>query len=221
MSKQTVRRVFGFAAAALALVVVGCSSEAVEEAPAVDADALDEEVGTIYNGAFSATASTSFMGFYDVGQWRYSQIRANASFTGPSARRMGVCLLKSQYNGTGLRPCSTVADCGTPRPGGYAYCVDPYGGGQKHCFERPGTQTAWCAGSPALPGAPPITPGPISTPTYTLTEGSYWGQGAYWLSYACFEGCTQSDPATSAIGWTYGPQFRPCGGEPMCGNQCC
>jgi hypothetical protein len=121
-------------------------------------------------------------------------VSASATFTGPSARRMGVCLLQLTTT-----PCSSVAQCNSAPswlpPNGFRYCTAPNGVGQKYCAFRPGSQATFCAGTPATAGNPPVAPGNF----YTNQVFSALG-GTRYVSYACFEGCTATDPSVSSQG---------------------
>lgn len=212
-------------AGAAAFATVGCAGAPSDAADAPEADDSSiESEAIVYttnaDGTWSGNASVDWMGWYAPGDgWKYSQMRAKAVFTGPSGkkRKMGVCALKMVYNSPNPYPCSTAADCPAPPTGGANYCTDPYGGSNKYCFQRLGSQTSSCGGSPALGGAA-VSPGTYYAPTVTA-----WSGGEYWISYGCFEGCAATDPSTSSITWSQAPQpdSDPCGGGPKCGSQCC
>jgi hypothetical protein len=205
------------------LATAACESGDTESvAPVAELDTTGAQ-GTVWSanaqGWWSATAQVPDVPstFVGEGGYTYFNFRGSAVFDGPAGatRRMGVCLL-AHMGGVGGIACSTAADCGTPSGGNFYYCADPYSTGNKQCYVRPGSQTAYCGGSPALPGNAPIAPATIYTPQFTASYGNYW------VSYACFEGCATTDPSTSSIGYIYGPQYLgdPCGGN-WCGDVCC
>jgi hypothetical protein len=171
-------------------LVAGCAAQGADEtAPTPESDTL-EQSATIYNGAFSATAYVPVT----PGNWpnkAYGELQGRGTFSGPSARRFGICLLEMDWT-----PCNSVADCGsTPLPpGGFRYCTNIDNQGQKYCAFRPGSQTSFCAGTPAIAGNPPISPG------YYATPRRYVNPNAWYVSYACFEGCAVSDPSVSSEG---------------------
>jgi hypothetical protein len=127
---------------------------------------------------------------------------AGATFTGPAGktRRMGACALREAKTASGsAKACNTVADCAaSPEApaslpsGGFRYCTAANGTGQKYCYYRPGPATTWCAGTPAMAGAPPVAPG------YYGLQFNPPG-GTKWISYGCFEGCAVTDPSSSSI----------------------
>jgi hypothetical protein len=124
-------------------------------------------------------------------------VTGGALVSGPSGatRALGVCLLIRTTTA-----CTTVADCNsapsTLPSGGYRYCVAPNGAGTKYCSYRPGSQAGWCAGTPAL-GTPM---GAVNLSVVAVSPGGI--PADRWLSYACFAGCTASDPSSSSLGGT-------------------
>jgi hypothetical protein len=177
-----------FTVASVAGLLGACAAQAPddqEQAPVAEDDTLDP-AQTITNGAYTATANTPNAAIQN-------SIRASATFTGPAARRMGVCLLRMTATA-----CNTVADCGSAPAslpaGGFRYCTNPGGSGQKYCAYRPGSQTALCAGTPANGGIP-INPGALTTANVGIPIES-----TSYVSYACFEGCAVSDPSVSSAG---------------------
>lgn len=185
-------RVHSLAMVASFLTLAACTSEATSSDLPETEEGL-EASQTIYNtnadGTWSASAQTPWLD--DIYNPYY--MKGGASFGGPSGktRKMGVCLLEK----TGT-VCNTVADCGSSPAslptGGSRYCSTLNGTGSKYCMFRPGTQTAWCAGSPAL-GGTAVAPGSYQTNWMNVP----W-QTPY-VSYACFEGCTASDPSSSSV----------------------
>jgi hypothetical protein len=186
------------AAAVGALVLaVGCATETgADSAPTAD-------------GALSQTAQiTSADGLWTLDAQKpfglNSRIRGSAALNGPSGQttKAGVCLLKMttvQCTGfdsvdpvTGYQgPCSTAIP--SLPAGGYRYCTQIDGAGPKYCAYRPGDQTGWCAGSPAL-GGTPVGPGTYTTPLQTVSSYDNY------VSDACFMGCFASDPSVSSVG---------------------
>lgn len=123
-----------------------------------------------------------------------------ADFTGPEGftRKMGVCLLTVVNTA-----CTTVADCSgvTIPKWGSVYCAALGGDGPKVCAVRPGRQQDWCAGSPAITGNPAVGPGSYATPVYPASSESWY------ISYACFEGCTATDPSVSSYAAVPDPYY--------------
>lgn len=171
--------------------VVGCGAEGADTAATVDDDGLAEQqliYSTNADGTWSANAlKPQFLGE------DYWTLSAQADFTGPSGktRKMGVCLL--QHTST---PCTSVANCGsapsTLPAGGARYCTGANGSSTKYCAFRPGYASDFCAGSPAHGGAA-VSPGHQDSPWQTV------GGVAQYLSYACFEGCSATDPSSSSL----------------------
>lgn len=203
--------VFGAVGAVLA-AAVGCSSpvdddEAAEAPEAVELGTEAQQIlySTNADGTWSANATGT-----DADS---TANRAHATFTGPAGktRRMGVCLLK-KYGGFNGTPCTTTAQCGaaptTLPAGGFRYCAAPQNTGQKYCFFRPGPPTTYCAGTPAQ-NLQPVSPGAKSTPIVVSGKGMF-------VSYACFEGCSATDPSTSSA-----EQATPDLGQVMCGKVYC
>lgn len=211
---MTLTKIFG--SSAVLLVVAGCASAVAPDAPADLAEGSLDEQQLIYStntaGTWSADAKTPGL---DI----HNRVYASAVFTGPtgSTRKMGVCTLRLTET-----TCSTVADCSTVYvpTGGAKYCTAPNGTGQKVCAVRAGSQTSYCAGSPAL-GGTAVAPGTYSTPhqpAESLTS---------YISYACFEGCAATDPSSSSAVYntwncSASPQFcfRYYPGDDTCGGNC-
>jgi hypothetical protein len=169
----------------------GCASALSEDERAAAVTGAADEQQIIYNtnadGTWSADAQKPQFDELD-----FYTMRARGTFTGPAGktRKMGVCLLKHTTT-----PCTTVADCSsspaTLPTGGFRYCTGA-NGGPKYCAFRPGTQGDLCGGSPGLGGVA-VAPG-------YYESGWYFSSGnAQFLSYACFEGCSASDPSSSSM----------------------
>lgn len=200
-----------------AIVVAGCASEpggrGDDPTPPVGADEGVSELQTVTVGAWTATGLKPL----NVGDPYWPEVMGGASFTGPSGQtnKMGLCLLKvTGTSCTGGTQAQIDAQCHTASGvtsspdayGQFNYCFAPNGTGSKKCAYRPGNQAHLCAGSPALGGAA-IGPGTYWTPTVTAS--------GVFISYACFAGCSASDPSAS------GPTFliqKFCGGigQPPC-----
>lgn len=186
----------------------GGTSDLDDVAPTADLDGTDE-LGSVTNcnvdGCWTGSAIEPL---YDGGM----ELRARAVFSGPAdkTRRMGVCLLQRYGSGVNCTQASDCANAPTTLPsGGSRYCAAVEGSTQKQCYYRPGTNVNYCAGSPALPcvstitgqactcgtsncAPPPVAPGEYTSPVRTVSAGTY-------ISYACFESCAASDPATSSV----------------------
>jgi hypothetical protein len=168
-----------------------------DDAPPIDTDRVEgSQLVTSVNADGTWTADAQWPGgVYGV--------TASAVFTGPAGktRRMGVCLLRGHLTSNAYVPCNSVADCsGAPASlpaGGFRYCTAPGGAGQKYCFYRPGSALAWCDGTPANGGIP-VPPGVYS-------KGHQAPAASPYISYACFEGCTATDPSSSSVGFAYQP----------------
>jgi hypothetical protein len=200
----------------LLMATVGCSVEPIDEVtavPAAETDTVESQqvvYSTVAGKTWSSTAWTPTGSIYDgvtgggtfEARWR---VRAGEN---PS-RRMGACLLKQGTGGAGVT-CNTTADCNNSPSslpaGGFRYCVAPDGVGAKKCYFRPGPASSYCAGTPALPGNPPVAPGNYATPTITT------GVQGKWISYGCFEGCSATDPSSSSLGHIVSE--GNCGGGP-------
>lgn len=175
------------AAMTAALAAVGCAAPAPVDSATPEESELSAEA-TIYSsnadGTWSATAYAPAQESTEI-----AKASGVATFTGPwgKTRKMGVCMLKRDG-----AACSTVADCaGIAVPtGGARYCTQAEGDTSKRCWIRPGPSTSYCAGSPALGGAA------VSSGTYTTPQAG--GRSTTWLSYACFEGCSATDPSVSS-----------------------
>jgi hypothetical protein len=180
-------------ASALALTV-GCAAEAESgSVPDVDVETLETAASITSvnaNGTWVANATAPM-------QVGIGSVRAKATFTGPAGftRAMGVCLLKMTTTA-----CNSVADCASSPAslpsGGFRYCTAPNNGAQKYCAFRPGSQATYCGGTPALPpvgGLPQkVAPGTYQTATAGVSPA------VDYVSYACFEGCTATDPSVSS-----------------------
>jgi hypothetical protein len=188
-------------------LMIGCTataaSQEIGQAPEVDDDSLEGQqiiYSTNADGTWSANA--------DVEDFEFGRLIFSTIFGGPAnkTRRMGVCALRRA--GTGVA-CNTVNDCtmGVPS-GGFKYCTAPNGTGQKLCFIRPGSQTSFCAGTPANGGVP------IPAQTLSKTVNTNLNGGGYWISYGCFEGCSATDPSSSS-------PTRASPGCLMCNGVCC
>jgi hypothetical protein len=202
----------------ITILAPACSAAAPTEtdSPDVDVDVLESEgivTSTNADGTWTADAYRPFHQTIVQGQ----ALVGGAKFTGPAGktRRMGVCLLTFNANGYGaLTPCNDVAQCSSAPtllpPGGYRYCVTDSGTstGQKYCAYRPGTQRDYCAGTPANGGQP------IPPDTLRLTAPEPPVNGSRWISYACFEGCTVTDPSSSSAGTAV--VYQPCGTRKSC-----
>lgn len=168
----------------------GCAADQGVDAPAAEDDALEAQASITNNGFTATSEIPSTPRINNVPS--YGDLWSRATFTGPSNRRMGVCML--QMTGT---PCTTTAQCGSSPSslpsGGFRYCTNPDNSGQKYCAFRPGSPTAFCAGTPAQGGVV-VAPGTYTTPRRTVSPG------VDYVSYACFEGCATSDPAVSSAG---------------------
>lgn len=186
-----------FAALGLAAVALGCATPAADEAREADVDSLTPQAmitNANADGTWTATA------LKPVGE---DSVNGVATFTGPSGktRKMGVCVIREYRNTSNLATsCTTVADCGSSPSylptGGSRYCTSADNSGGKSCFYRPGTQASLCAGSPANGGVA-VAPGTFVTgPSPGATTSQFW------ISYACFEGCTASDPSASSLAAT-------------------
>lgn len=174
-----------------ALFGVGCVQTG--EAPSSDADALETmQQITVWidnNGFWTADALSPVAG-------AHGKVSARATFTGSGTTKAGVCLLQKYVDTANVStPCTTVDDCAFAPydlpTGGARYCTAPNGTGQKYCFFRPGSQTSFCAGSPAQGGAA-IAADTLYTPLRALSQS-----GVEVLSYACFGGCSVYDPSSS------------------------
>jgi hypothetical protein len=193
------------------LLGVACAAPSEIEPLPVD-DARLEERAPVTSGAWTATATASrrLVGDHE-GVEAFGTF--GATFAGPagSTRAMGACRLV-QYTTVTHAPvaCNTVADCSaapsTLPTGGFRYCTNANNTGQKYCFYRPGAPSAHCLGTPA-------TGGPIAPGSYAMSEISL-AQGSAWISYACFEGCSVTDPSSSSsIAGGFGCS--------TCGGRCC
>lgn len=200
---MTTRGFTWFGAVALA-GLTGCfGAETRDEAtnsvaPAAESETLDDlQLVTSVNadGTWTGNAATPVVSAGTSNS--NDRVQGSATFTGPTGatRKLGVCLL--QFAG-GL--CNSVSDCSNSPAvlptGGARYCTGQNGGAQKHCYFRPGSQSAYCAGSPALGGAA-VAPGTYTTPQIVVANTS---SGSVWLSYGCFEGCATTDPSSSSWG---------------------
>lgn len=197
----------------LGAMVLGtaCTTDLADEAPSPTDDAALDTAAWVYStnadGTWGAKAGAPVNNLYG------NQVRGAATFTGPSGktRKMGACILRQGLLNDAVVPCAggtqaqVDAQCAglNVGTGGNRYCTqaDGSGSGQKYCFVRPGTQTQYCGGSPALSGQA-IAPGTVTTPWVGTTTNSYW------LTYACFEGCSATDPSSSSammteynLGW--------------------
>lgn len=165
----------------------GCAAPA--DAPDVDVDVDVDAQQIVYStnadGTWSANAAQPT-------QLPELEMYASGTFAGPAGktRKMGVCALRLSTTS-----CSTVANCGSVPSslptGGARYCTAPNGGSSKVCAWRPGTATAYCAGSPAGGGVA-VSPGTFATDLFSA------GFHQKWISYACFEGCAATDPSSSS-----------------------
>lgn len=181
--------------------IVGCAADdaAPFEAVATDDGSLEPQATlTSVNADGTWTATPNVPTIVSSGN-----LKASAAFTGPAnkTRKMGVCSLRrAQPTGKAYKICTSVADCfdapTTLPTGGARYCALPDGETQSQCYYREGPQQGWCAGSPAL-GGTAVAPGTYETPVQST---SYWH-----VSYACFEGCTATDPAVSSAGRSLNP----------------
>jgi hypothetical protein len=177
----------------VSLAACTAPNEADENAPSADEDGL-ETAASITSVNASGTWVATALGPTYTGSPGNFQTVSRATFTGPATtRRMGVCLLQRRH----AVACNTATDCanagfpfeGLPA-GGFRYCTNVDGVGQKYCFYRGGPASTHCAGTPAH-GAP-IAPGTYASPSATLNYGTTA------ISYACFEGCTVTDPSVSS-----------------------
>jgi hypothetical protein len=191
------------------MTIWGCATAApIEEAPNVTAETTVERQ-LIYNtnadGTWSADAHEPWVsGMHPMisGGATFAYLGGKPGVT----RRMGVCLLTRFEPLTG---CSDASDCnnapGSLPPGGFRYCASANGFSRKYCYYRPGPPSAYCAGTPAIPGTPPIAAG-------TFLSHADVTVGTTWISYACFEGCTATDPSSSSLAKVV---------QPTCGDQEC
>ena len=180
----------------VAFALAGCAVESTsgELPPSIADDVLEaaQIITSVVNGQ-TWTADAKKPEFWQDGFTDYYTLRSSAVFTGPAGatRKMGVCFLQHT-----TKACNTVADCAsTPATlptGGYRYCTGANGSSSKYCAFRPGSQTDYCAGTPANGGVA-IPAGTYSTDWHTVA-----GVNRY-LSYACFEGCTATDPSSSSL----------------------
>jgi hypothetical protein len=185
--------------ASLSVLVLGsgCSSLAaeVDEAPDLAKSELEARQVVSYGG-WTGDALTPTVIPSTYFKEPNPKVWARASFAGAGTTPAGVCLLKQyiQTNGQAVT-CNSSADCGsapTALPtGGFRYCTWANGGGSgpKYCFYRPGSAANFCAGTPAT--GVPISAATLSTP-YHYMAGDF-------ISYACFLGCTSSDPSASSV----------------------
>jgi hypothetical protein len=195
------------------VALMACASVTPTAEEAVDVEPVGvDEAQLIYNtnvdGTWSADALTPSVGA--------GETLARATFGGPSnkTRRMGVCLLERYKEPSApfaSMPCNTTADC-TFAPfslpsGGFRYCTSPNNSGQKYCYFRPGPATTFCAGTPQ--------DNQFHPPGNYITWGAAPVQrpAAQYISYACFEGCTASDPSSSSASASIVCQ--------NCGGICC
>jgi hypothetical protein len=177
-------------------VVAGCA-EAIPEGTGDTPDIVEDALGT--EATITNTNADGVWVADAIGtSANVDNLFAKASFTGPAGktRRMGACLLRRyEPPSGGAQTCTTVADCSnapsTLPTGGFRYCTASAGSTIKRCYFRPGPPTTHCVGTPAN-GGQPIASGFYNTPGGPEREGAY-------ISYACFEGCTASDPAISSI----------------------
>jgi hypothetical protein len=174
---------------AVGAMLVGCASESEGQAPEVEIDlAAEDAIITSVNAQGTWTAEAHAPGAA-TSSGIYADVWARATFTGPAGatRRMGACLLELSTT-----PCTTTAGCNAPPAGGFTYCAAPNNTGQKYCAYRRGPASTWCTGTPALAGNPPIAPGYRETGWLSVyTSRKY-------ISYACFEGCSATDPSVSS-----------------------
>lgn len=187
----------------LAVSIVGllaaCAVPSAEEAPDAEEATVAETAIITTTDGWTADAQQPVVSG-PLGNY----VKGSAIFSGPGGtKKMGVCLLKmtsTPCSGTDsldaqgyAGPC--VAAVGTVPTGGHRYCTDPDGGStQKYCAFRPGSNAAYCAGSPANGGVA------VGAGTYTTPQISA-ASTAQWVSYACFNGCagTTADPSVSSI----------------------
>jgi hypothetical protein len=186
-------------AVVVGMIAVGtaCSAAPLDDAeatPEATLDGLDPEAAITVNG-FTLDAQIPVKWIYCSGAVCVPKYSASMVISGGSgAQRMGVCLLQVAQNGSGQTiPCSTVNDCGAVGvpAGGFRYCSNPNNSGQKYCMVRPGSQSTYCAGSPANGGVP-VGNGTYATP-WQIQPTTH-----QYVSYACLNGCTTSDPSVSS-----------------------
>lgn len=189
---------FAFSSVACLLVLAACASPNGDAPDALDDEALDPAAIIVGPNGWTAEALTPVNTPVDDDP-RY--LAGQARFVGSGTQKAGVCLLRVSTTtactipttGTAAEKQAAIdAQCAAAlvKPtGGNYYCPDL--GGIRRCAVRPGTQAAWCAGSPALGGAL------VGAGTYTTTNNRVVAQTPY-ISYACFSGCAVSDPSVSS-----------------------
>jgi hypothetical protein len=189
------------------MLAIGCAAKSETSAPEVSTNGIDEEASISDNGWTSTANAPS----YAQNQLMY-EVRGSATFTrqsGVTSRPAGVCLVQPKG-----QSCNVVGDCGSAPPGGFMYCAQIDGSGTKQCLVRPGSQAAYCAGTPVT--GSPLTPSTVTTPAILVPSGTVQS----WISYACFAACSATDPSVSSSASVYYVP-PPCGGEPVCGSVCC
>lgn len=179
-----------------AAMTVGCASAADADAPTADDSSLESESAIVTSVNANGTWTGEAMTPEPVADGS-TLFNSMSYFTGPAGytRKMGGCALKAYKSASGGQTtCTTVADCASAPAslpaGGARYCAQPDGETTKKCYYRPGASTVYCAGSPAQSGAA-VAPGAYGVRIMGADRDR-------WITYACFEGCATTDPATSS-----------------------
>lgn len=183
------------------MAVAGCATEDVSaQAPEVDGDTLGEEAMVSSQNAAGWWYATA----HEPWSPEFNTVVGRASFDGPQGvtRRMGVCLLQMTNTpctgipvGSETKQQAINRECAASPShvptGGFRYCAKADGESQKRCAVRPGSPANFCAGTPALGGAQ-VYVGYKSTPVRGMSLN------VQYVSDACFEGCTATDPSVSS-----------------------
>jgi hypothetical protein len=212
---------------ALVALASGCAATTDPSAPTDVADGELDSKQIVYStnadGTWSENAATPQLNVWN-------SVRAYATFTGPTGkvRKMGVCTLRLTDTAcSGLDSVDPVTGYGGPcaslylAPGGYRYCTAPNGSGQKYCALRDGDQSVYCGGSPSYADHHAIAPGTYYAPYHEAESLTSY------ISYACFEGCSATDPSSSSARYntwdcSASPQycFKYYPSDPYCGGAC-
>lgn len=199
-------------AAATAMSLVACANEQETgddaTAPTLETDTL----GVQQTVTCSAGTCSGFTIASARPQGNAGTMTQHGSFTlSGGTTKAGVCLVNQVwtggFNAAHTVTCSTKADCSSYNPdpvNGDAYCGAPDNSGQPTCWIRPGSQSSWCAGSPAISGNPAVGAGTYTTPDQAafgtnVSSSTFcsWNGSSYvcqtssiWMSLGCFSGCT-------------------------------
>lgn len=209
------KKILSGAVVLMAIAVSACASETspMGDTPETSLDGVDEQGSVTVNGVTLTALAPEYASSFGGMRWT---VRGKMSTNGTA--KQGVCL---------LQPTSVACDPNGPKgttghlacaqnalSGWHSYCGQIEGQGGYVCMHRPGSQTQYCGGSPVTGAL--VSAGTVYTPSIGVPSNTT----QMWVSYACYAGCTASDPAVSSLtGIKYVPP--PCGGEPMCGNYCC